>query len=131
MPASAKTAAILAAAIPTVGCNLEVADLASGAHGEATLSVKGWISELGPSITSPQGFIRLLGQGGDFAAPILVNGERPDVAVHFHMPAAAQSGFLATYAVKRLPAGVYAPYVYRRSPAGWIVCAGPQTLTAP
>ena len=131
MPASAKIAAIFGAASPTVSCNLETADLAPGAHGEAILSVNGWISELGPGITSPQGYIRLLGPGGDFAAPILVNGDRPDVAAHFRMPSAAQSGFLATYAVKGLPAGAYAPYVYRRSPAGWIVCAGPQTLTAP
>ena len=131
MPASAKIAAIFAAASPTIGCNLEVADLAPGAHGEATLFVNGWISELGPTITSPRGYVRLLGQGGDFAAPILVNGDRPDVAAHFRVPTGAQSGFLATYVVKRLPAGAYAPYVYRRSPVGWIICAGAQTLTAP
>lgn len=131
MPTPAKIAATFATARPTIGCNLEVAELAPGAHGEATLSINGWISELGPSVTSPQGYVRLLGQAGDFAAPILVNGDRPDVAAHFHMPTSAQSGFVATYVVKGLRAGAYTPYVYRRSPAGWIVCTGAQTLTAP
>jgi hypothetical protein len=60
-----------------------------------------------------------------------VNGARPDVAAYFHVPTGTHSGFLGTYVVNALPSGAYAPYVYRRSPVGWIVCAGAQTLTAP
>jgi hypothetical protein len=69
MPASAKIAAIFAAASPTVSCNLEAADLAPGAAWRGDPLGQRWISELGPGITSPQGYVRLLGQGGDFAAP--------------------------------------------------------------
>ncbi|MGH6910757.1 MAG: hypothetical protein ACREEG_11265, partial [Phenylobacterium sp.] len=94
-------------------------------------AVSGWISELAPSITSATGYLRLQAPAGDFAAPIQVNGKRPDVAAFFKIPTGAESGFLGTYLIKRLPAGAYTASVYRRSPGGWIGCAGKQALTAP
>ena len=128
---SAKIAAALAAAPATPNCNLETATLTPGIEGEATLAVSGWISELRPSITSPTGYLRLKGPAGDFAAPILVNGQRSDVAAFFNAPSGAESGFLGTYLIKRVPAGAYTASVYRQSPGGWISCVGKQALTAP
>ena len=128
---SDKIGVALAAARPTPNCNLEAAKLTPGIKGEATLAVSGWISELGPSVTSPTGYLRLKGPAGDFAASILVNGKRPDVAAFFKVPTGAESGFLGTYLVKRLPAGAYTVSVYREAPGGWIACVGQQALTAP
>ena len=65
------------------------------------------------------------------AAPILVNGARSDVAAFFKVPTGAESGFLGTYLIKRVPRGAYTASVYRQSPTGWIGCVGKQTLTAP
>lgn len=131
LPPSAKVAAAFAAAKPTANCNLESAGLTPGVKGEATVTVSGWISELGPSITSPEGYVRLQGPGVDLAAEILVNGKRPDVAGFFKVPTGLESGFLGTYFVKKLPAGRYTPSIYRRAPGGWIACIGKQALTAP
>jgi hypothetical protein len=130
-PVSDKIALTLAAAASTSNCNLEAATLTAGIKGEATLAVSGWISELAPSITSPRGYVRLKGPAGDFAAPIPVDGARPDVAAYFKVPTGAESGFLATYLIKRLPAGAYTASVYRPAAGGWIVCAGKQALIAP
>jgi hypothetical protein len=130
-PISGKVAAALAAAQPTPNCNLEAATLTPGIKGEATLAVSGWISELRPSITSPTGYLRLTGPAGDFAAPILVNGKRSDVAAFFKVRTGAESGFLGTYLIKRAPAGAYTVSVYRQSPGGWISCVGKQALVAP
>lgn len=130
-PPSAWLAAEFAGAKATPNCNIESASLMAGAGRAWNLTVTGWISELGPAITSPMGHVRLRGATGDFAAPMSVSGARPDVAAYFHVPTGAHSGFLGTYVVDALPAGVYAPYVYRRTSAGWIVCAGAQALTAP
>ena len=130
-PSPAKVAAALDAAKPTANCNLEVATLTPGVGGEASVSVSGWISELGPSVTSPEGYVRVRGPGADLAAAILVNGKRPDVAAFFKVPTGLESGFLGTYFVSKLPTGVYTPSVYRRTPGGWIACTGKQELTAP
>jgi hypothetical protein len=126
-----KIAEALAAAPPTPNCNFEAATLTPGVKGEATLAVSGWVSELRPSITSPTGYLRLKGPAGDFAAPIPVNGKRPDVASFFKTATGAESGFLGTYLIKRLPAGAYTASVYREAPGGWIACVGTQTLSAP
>ena len=130
-PPAPKIAGAFAAARPTPNCNLEAATLTPGVGGEATLMVSGWISELGPSITSPEGYLRLQGPGADLAAPILVNGARPDVAAFYKAPTGAQSGFLGTYLVRKLPSGAYTPSIYRRAPGGWIACVGKAALTAP
>jgi hypothetical protein len=131
LPRSAKAAAAFAAAKPTPNCNLEAATLQPGIEGEATVTVSGWLSELGPSITSPEGYVRLQGPGVDLAAAILLNGKRPDVERVYKVPTGLESGFLGTYFVKKLPAGTYTPSVYRRAPGGWIACIGKQALTAP
>ncbi|MDB5424509.1 MAG: hypothetical protein JWQ29_1925 [Phenylobacterium sp.] len=120
-----------AASKPTSSCNLESASLAAGGHGEATVSVSGWVSELGPRITSPEGLVRLQGPGVDLAAPLRVDGSRPDVAKVFNKPTGEFSGFLGTYFVRSLPAGVYQPTIYRRAPRGWIACVGRQPLVKP
>jgi len=130
-PPDVKTLAIMAAAKPTPDCNLEKATLEPGVGGQAQVTVSGWISELGPSITSPRGLVSLKGPAGAFTAQILVNGSRPDVATFFKAPTGAESGFLGTYYVKKLPPGAYTPSVYRRTPDGWIVCVGGQSLSAP
>ena len=128
---SGKIAAALAAAPSTPNCNLEAATLTHGIKGEAALTVSGWISELRPSVTSATGYLRLRGAAGDFTAPIQVNGARPDVAAYFKVPTGLESGFVGTYFIKRLPAGAYTPYVYRKAPGGWIGCVGKQALIAP
>jgi hypothetical protein len=130
-PTPTKIATALNAAPPTSNCNLEAATLTPGIKGEAALAVSGWISELRPSITSATGYLRLKGPKGDFAAPIQVNGMRPDVAAFFKIPTGAESGFLGTYLIKRLPAGAYTASVYRQSPVGWIGCVGKQPLVSP
>lgn len=123
--------AALAAAKPTPNCNLEIATLTPGVGGEVEVAVSGWISELGPSITSPEGVVRLRGAGGDIAGKIRVNGKRPDVAGFYKIATGAESGFLGTYFVKKLAPGAYTVTVYRRSPRGWIGCVGKQALIAP
>jgi len=131
LPRAAKAAAAFAAAKPTPNCNLESATLTPGVNGEATVTVSGWLSELGSSITSPKGYVRLQGPGVELAAAIMLNGKRPDVEDVYKVPTGLESGFLGTYFIKKLPAGTYTPSVYRRAPGGWIVCQGSQTLTAP
>ncbi len=130
-PTAAKLAAIFAAAKPTPNCNLEVATLTPGVGGEATLTVSGWISELGPSITSPDGYLSLRGPSVDLSGPVRVNGKRPDVAAFFKVPTGAESGFLGTYFIRKLQAGAYTATTYRRAPGGWIACPGKQSLSAP
>lgn len=129
-PAS-KIAAAFNAARSTPNCNFEVATLTPGVGGEATLAVSGWISELAPSITSPEGYLRLQGAGTDLAAPILANGKRPDVAAFFKVPTGAESGFQGTYFISKLPPGAYTATTYRRAVGGWIACPGKQRLIAP
>ena len=131
LPLPAKLGAALDAAKPTPNCNLEAATLTPGVGGEATVAVSGWISELGPSVTAPEGYVRVRSPGADLAARILVNGKRPDVAGFFKVPTGLESGFLGTYFARKLPPGAYAPSIYRRAPGGWIVCTGKQVLTAP
>ncbi len=130
LPPPGKVAQAFAAAKPTANCNLEAATLTPGLKGEATVAVSGWLSELGPRITSPEGYVRLRGPGADLAAPIRTDGKRPDVAAFYKVPTGLESGFLGTYFVGKLPAGTYTPSVYRRAPDGWIVCVGKQALTA-
>ena len=77
------------------------------------------------------GLVRLQGPGGQFTAPIGVDGSRPDVASFFKVPSGEHSGFLGTYFVRKLSPGAYAATIYRRSPKGWIACLGRQALTAP
>lgn len=124
-------AATFALARSTPNCNFEVATLTPGVGGEATLAVSGWISELAPSIASPEGYLRLQGPGTDLAAPILANGKRLDVAAFFKVPTGVESGFLGTYFISKLPPGAYAATTYRRASGGWIACPGKQRLIAP
>lgn len=131
LPATPDVAAVLAAAKPAPNCNVEGATLTPVENGEATLQVVGWISELAPRITSPQGYVRLQGAGVDLAAPMAVDRNRSDVAAYFKIPTGLKSGFEATYFVRNLPPGPYTASVYRRSPEGWIGCTGKQPLTAP
>jgi hypothetical protein len=130
-PATPDVVARLAAAKPALNCNIEGAALTSVGKGEATLQVVGWISELAPHITSPQGYVRLQGPGVDLVASIAVDHDRSDVAAYFKIPSGLKSGFDATLFVRNLPAGAYAASVYRRSPEGWIGCHGKQPLIAP
>ena len=121
----------LSAATPTANCNLETEKLNPGVNGEATVEVSGWISELTPTITSPEGVVMLAGPGGEFAAPLRVDGERPDVASAYDVPSGAASGFLGTFFVRKLPPGHYAVTAYRRAPTGWIACIGNQGIIVP
>jgi hypothetical protein len=129
-PANAKALAPFGAARPTPSCNLEVATLTPKAGSGATVTVSGWISELAPRVTSPDGYLRLQGPGLDLAAPMLVNGKRPDVAAFFKIATGAESGFTGAYFVPKLPPGAYTPSVYRRAGGGWIACIGKQALVA-
>jgi hypothetical protein len=121
----------LAAAQPTGNCNLEVATLARGEGAEATLTISGWISELSPRVTSPDGFVALKGDGATLVAPLKVDKPRPDVAAYFKTPAGRDSGFAASLFARQLPKGAYLPSIYRRAGAGWIVCTGKAPLAAP
>ena len=127
----AKTAAILAGASVTGNCNVEVAKLTPGQAGEATLSVSGWLSELGRQVTSPDGLIVLKGAGGSLAGAMKIDKKRPDVAAYFKNPTGADSGFVGTFYIKAIAPGVYTPVVYRRAGGGWIGCAGKATVAAP
>jgi hypothetical protein len=126
----AKTAAIMASAQTSGNCNLEHADLTPGQGGEATFAASGWISELGRQVTAPEGFIALKGPGGAFVGELHMDKRRPDVAAHFKNPFGEQSGFVGTFYIRKLPAGVYALSLYRRAGAGWIGCVGRPTVTA-
>lgn len=130
-PPDAKAQALMAAAAPTGSCNFEVATLAPGKGGEATFTGSGWISETAPHTPSPQGFVALKGTAGVFVAPVTIDKPRPDVAAFFKNPAAGSSGFVATLFIAKLPAGAYAPSIYRRTGSGWIACLGKQSLMAP
>lgn len=129
--ADKETAAILAGAAPSGNCNIEVATLTPGVGGDATLTTSGWLSELGRQVTSPDGFVALKGAGISLAGPIKFDKPRPDVAAYFKNPTGAQSGFVGTFFIGKLPPGVYTPMVYRRAGGGWIGCAGKTTVTAP
>jgi hypothetical protein len=120
-------AAELNAAAPAQYCNFEMATLTG-----RTLTVGGWFSEKTAKNTSPAGYVRLRGPGGDYAAPLPVNRPRPDVQTYFKgPPAVAESGFNAVFDIKALASGAYTPLAYRRDPKGWISCTSPVTLTAP
>jgi hypothetical protein len=120
----------LAPAPVAKGCNVEEAALTRAGEGEI-LSLAGWISELGPANTSPEGLARLQGPGGDFVAALTVNGPRKDVARHFDLPSAHDSGFSATLRLPQLTPGSYSAWVYRRTPTGWVVCKAAQPLNLP
>ncbi|WP_374471837.1 hypothetical protein [Phenylobacterium sp.] len=129
-PLAADLAGQLAVAAPAGGCNVEEASLAASGEGDG-LGLTGWISELGAFNTSPTGFARLQGPGGDFGAEIRVDKARPDVARHFNGgDTLAASGFSQAFTLPPLPPGVYTPWVYRRTPGGWIACKGAQALTS-
>ncbi|MBS0331229.1 MAG: hypothetical protein JSS35_00545, partial [Proteobacteria bacterium] len=130
-PPDAATAAVLASAAPTANCNLEIATLTPGQGGEATLTISGWLSELGHQVTSPKGLMALKGPGGVLTAPILLDKSRPDVATFFKNPAAEKSGFVGTYFIRKLTTGTYTPWAYRRAGSGWIACIGKQPLNMP
>lgn len=130
-PPDARTAAILAAATLSENCNLEIVKLSPGIGGEATFMASGWMSELGRQVTSPKGLVTLRGPGGTFVGAIEMNKPRPDVAAYFKNPTGEQSGFVGTFYIGKLPPGVYTPSALRRAGAGWISCAGKQTVTAP
>ena len=129
--ADAKTAQMLATAIPTDNCHLEKVALNPGVRGQSTLDVSGWLSELASQVTAPQGLIALKGTGGVFVSPIRMDVPRPDVAAYYKNPNARQSGFVGTFFITKLPAGAYAPMAYRRAGAGWIACVGKESLSAP
>ena len=131
VPPDAKMAAILASAQTSGNCNLELANLTPGQGGEATFATSGWFSELGTQVTAPEGFIVLKGPGGAFVGELRMDKRRPDVAAYFKNPFGEQSGFVRTFYIRKLPAGVYTLSLYRRAGAGWIGCAGKPTVTAP
>jgi hypothetical protein len=127
----ARTLAVISAAAHTDNCHLEAAAITPDAGGEATFTVSGWLSELGTQVTSPDGVVAITGPAGVFSAPIKMDKTRPDVAAFYKNPNAAASGFTGTFFVKALPAGVYRAMAYRRAGAGWIACAGKESLSAP
>ena len=126
----ATTNAILANAAPSGNCNVEVATLAPGPGGEATLTVSGWLSELGTQVTAPDGLIALKGAGTPLAGALKMDKKRPDVAAYFKNPTGADSGFVGTFFIKAIPPGAYTPMVYRRAGGGWIGCAGKPVVAA-
>jgi hypothetical protein len=130
-PGTPAVLAALDAARLSGACNVEVATLSLGGHGGDMLKVSGWLSELAPSATSPEGFVRLRGPGLDALAALRVDKSRPDVAAHFANPAAQSSGFAGAYAVARLRPGAYRASVYRRAGQGWMGCSARQPLVAP
>lgn len=126
-----KTSRIVAAAARSGDCNVESAGLTPGVGGEATLAISGWFSELGSQVTAPDGFIVLKGAGGSFVGDLRMDKPRPDVAAYYKNPTGLQSGFVQTFYIRKIPAGVYTLSVYRRAGPGWIGCAGAPTVTAP
>jgi len=129
LPPSASQAQAIAGARITANCNVEIATLTPQPKGEAAVLVSGWISELAAANTDPVGFVRLSGPGGDVVTPVRVDLKRPDVAAHFKVPAAVQSGFTARAQLPGGGHGPYSPWIYRRAGAGWITCKGQQVLT--
>ncbi|HEY0435417.1 MAG TPA: hypothetical protein VGC92_02180, partial [Phenylobacterium sp.] len=130
-PADALSLAAMRGAAHTDNCNIESATLSPGAHGEASLAVSGWLSELAASITARDGLIALSGPGGAYVSPIRMDKPRPDVAAFYKNPKAAQSGFAGTFFLRKLPAGAYTAMAYRGAGRGWIACQGKQALTMP
>ena len=122
---------IMAAAKVTGTCNLEIAKLTPGEDGEATFAGSGWISGVTEWRPSPEGLLGLKGPGGVIVGPIVVDKVRPDVGTFFREPRAAQSGFVANFAIHKLVAGRYDAMLYRRVSRGWIACVGKQTFTVP
>jgi hypothetical protein len=127
----ARLAAAMAAARRTDNCNLETATLSRDEGEEATLSVSGWISELGAMVTSPDGLVALNGSGASVVAPMKVDKPRPDVAAYYKNPTGTESGFVGSFFIPKLPNGTYSPSIYRRAGSGWIVCTGKQPLRVP
>jgi hypothetical protein len=124
-------AAAMAAAKPTDNCNLETAKLSRGDREEATLTASGWISELGASVTAPDGLVALSAPGTSLASPLKVDKPRPDVAAYFKNPTGKESGFAGSFFIPKLPNGTYFARIYRRAGPGWIVCTGKQPLSVP
>jgi hypothetical protein len=127
----ARLAAALGAARRTDNCNLETAKLSRGVDEEATLSVSGWISELGATVTSPDGLAALAGPGVTLVSPLKVDKPRPDVAAFYKNPTGRKSGFVGTFFIPKLANGTYSPSIYRRAGSGWIVCTRKQLLGVP
>ena len=127
----AATAAILAGAAPSGNCNIEAATITSGEGGQATFAASGWLSELGARVTSPDGLIALQGPGGTLVGAMRMDQARPDVAAYFKNPVGRQSGFVATFFIRKLAPGPYMPSVYRRAGPGWIGCRGKAAVVAP
>jgi len=121
----------IAVAKPTANCNLEVASLTPDGHGGANLMVSGWLSELAPANTAPIGFVRLQSPAADRVAALRVDGRRPDVAGVFKLATAERSGFLGKFGLPKIAPGDYTPWIYRRSPMGWIACKGTRALSVP
>jgi len=126
-----KTLGALNAAEKAKHCTVDVAKLGPGAPGDGTLTVAGWISELGFFNSSPEGMVRLRGPGLDVAVPIRIELSRPDVAQAFHNSAARLSGYSRDFPVVKPQPGAYRATVYRRSRRGWIACDALQPLTWP
>ncbi|MBP8245983.1 MAG: hypothetical protein KAX56_03890 [Phenylobacterium sp.] len=128
VPVGAAPAALagLDASVPIPTCAVDQALM--DARG---LVVSGWISDLSAEPRPTQGAVRLSGPAGDFVQPLEMNQVRPDVGAYFKRPVVEPSGFSSTLNVRDLPPGVYDLRVYRRSPAGWIGCAGPKGLIRP
>jgi hypothetical protein len=129
-PPDAKTLAMMAAAKPAASCNLEAASLIEHSAGETTFAGSGWMFQRAAANT-PDGLLALKGAGGTFVAALRMDLARPDVAAFFKDPAAAQSGFVGSFRIARLPPGPYAAAAYRHVGPGWIVCQGRQALAAP
>ena len=130
-PADAATVAQMAAAKPTDNCNVESAKVSRGDGQEATLTVSGWMSELGAKVTSPDGLLALGPPASPLVSPLKVDKARPDVAAYYKNPTGRESGFTGSFFIPKLPDGAYSPRIYRRAGAGWIVCTGKQPLSVP
>jgi hypothetical protein len=127
-PPDARTRAVMASAKTEAKCNVEQAILAQGPGGEAALTVGGWIADPDPTISSPNGLIRLQGPAGVFSSTIKVDQPRPDVAAAFKKANDAQSGFAGVFVIRKLPPSAYVATVLRRSADGWIGCDARQPL---
>ncbi len=128
----AKTLQALAAAKAAKRCTVDIAKLAPAEQGGGvTLTVAGWISELGFFNTPREALVRLRGPNLDLVAPTRVALKRPDVAKAFHNPVAGDSGYALEVPMTNPQPGAYRVTVYRRSRSGWISCEALQNLTWP
>ncbi|MFN3512981.1 MAG: alginate O-acetyltransferase AlgX-related protein [Phenylobacterium sp.] len=117
----------LATAEPAAACNPEAVTVADG-----RLRAEGWITNLGRRPGREEGFLRLTAPDGfDYLSAMQVARDRPDVAEHFHQPAARNSGFAADVDLADVAPGRYGLVIYRRAAARWIYCAVAEPVTVP